>query len=89
MQALNGCALLMNGHPVGYCYFVSEERKGLIGDLYVMHEFFSVENEERLLEYVVDTLVKTPFVRRIESQLMMLRSGRLLALLGSGRNGHE
>jgi len=80
MQALNGCALLMNGHPVGYCYFVSEERKGLIGDLYVMHEFFSVENEERLLEYVVDTLVKTPFVRRIESQLMMLRSGRLLAL---------
>jgi ribosomal protein S18 acetylase RimI-like enzyme len=80
MQALNGCALLMNGHPVGYCYFVSEERKGLIGDLYVMHEFFSVENEERLLEYVVDTLVKTPFVKRIESQLMMLRSGRLIAL---------
>src|SRR5258708_19720693 len=38
MQALNGCALLLNGHPVGYCYFVSEERKGLIGDLYVMQE---------------------------------------------------
>ncbi|HYL74820.1 MAG TPA: GNAT family N-acetyltransferase [Bryobacteraceae bacterium] len=80
MQALNGCALLMNGHPVGYCYFVSEERKGLIGDLYVMEDFFTVEAEERLLGYVVETLVKTPFVKRIESQLMMLRSGRLLAL---------
>jgi ribosomal protein S18 acetylase RimI-like enzyme len=80
MQALNGCALLMNGHPVGYCYFVSEERKGLIGDLYVMEDFFTVEAEERLLGYAVETLVKTPFVKRIESQLMMLRSGRLLAL---------
>ena len=49
MQALNGYSLVMNGHPVGYCYFVSEERKGLIGDLYVMKEFVTVENEERLL----------------------------------------
>jgi ribosomal protein S18 acetylase RimI-like enzyme len=80
MQALTGCALLMNGHPVGYCYSVSEERKGLIGDLYVMQEFFTVEAEERLLGYVVETLVKTPFIKRIESQLMMLRSGRLMAL---------
>ncbi len=80
MQALNGCALLMNGHPVGYCYFVSEERKGLIGDLYVMREFFAVEHEERLIESVVDTLLKTPFVKRIESQLMMLRSARTMAL---------
>jgi len=80
MQALNGFALLMNGHPVGYCYFVSEERKGLIGDLYVMREYFSIAAEERLLESVVDSLVKTPFIKRIESQLMMLRSGRTMSL---------
>lgn len=80
MQALSGCALVMNGHPVGYCYSVSEEHKGLIGDLYVMQDFHSVEAEERLLGYVVETLVKTPFVKRIESQLMMLRSGRMLNL---------
>src|SRR5580692_10102745 len=48
MQALNGYSLLMNGHPVGYCYFVSEERKGLIGDLYIMREFANIENEELL-----------------------------------------
>src|ERR1700730_6990635 len=80
MQALNGCALLMNGYPVGYCYFVSEERKGLIGDLYVMKEFVSMENESALLESVVELLIATPFVKRIESQLMMLRTGPAITL---------
>ena len=74
MQALNGYSLLMNGQAVGYCYFVSEEHKGLIGDLYVLRDFVSVENEETLLRTVVDSLVKAPFVQRIESQLMMLRT---------------
>ncbi len=80
MQALNGYALVMNGHPVGYSYFVSEEKKGLIGDLYVMADFVSVEAEERLLGAVVDCLIKTPYVQRIESQLMMLRNGAKMAL---------
>jgi ribosomal protein S18 acetylase RimI-like enzyme len=80
MQALNGCALLLNGHPVGYCYFVSEERKGLIGDLYVMQEFMSLDHEQRLLDSVVDVLTKTPFVKRIETQLLMLRSGSRIVL---------
>src|SRR3984893_6384691 len=80
MQALNGYSLVMNGDPVGYCYFVSEERKGLIGDLYVMKEFVTAENEERLLSAVVDRLIATPFVKRIESQLMMLRTGPAITL---------
>jgi ribosomal protein S18 acetylase RimI-like enzyme len=80
MQALHGCALLMNGYPVGYGYFVSEEHKGLIGDLYVMKDFASMENEAALLDSVVERLIATPFVRRIESQLMMLRSGPALRL---------
>jgi ribosomal protein S18 acetylase RimI-like enzyme len=80
MQALNGNALLINGYPVGYCYFVSEERKGLVGDLYVMRDFVSKENEAGLLESVVTRLIATPFVKRIESQLMMLRSGHEITL---------
>src|ERR1700730_9581883 len=56
MQALNGYSLVVNGRPVGYGYFVSEERKGLIGDLYVMREFVTVENEELLLGTVVENL---------------------------------
>src|SRR5450755_935396 len=80
MQALNGSALLVNGYPVGYCYFVSEERKGLIGDLYVMNEFLTVEHEAGLLESVVNRLIATPLVKRIESQLMMLRTGQRITL---------
>jgi len=80
MQALNGYALLANSQPVGYCYYVSEEKKGLIGDLYVMQDFVSPENEQHLLGAVVDTLVKAPHVQRIESQLMMLRNNRSIVV---------
>src|ERR1700691_103712 len=80
MQALNGYALLINGYPVGYCYYVAEERKGLIGDLYVMKDYLSVENEERLLVTVVEGLMKMQYIRRIESQLMMLRTGAAMNL---------
>ncbi|HLG96810.1 MAG TPA: GNAT family N-acetyltransferase [Bryobacteraceae bacterium] len=80
MQALNGYALLANTHPIGYCYYVSEEKKGLIGDLYVMRNFVTAENEARLLSAVVDTLMKTAYIQRIESQLMMLRNASRLAL---------
>src|SRR5579871_3767465 len=80
MQALNGFALLADSSPVGYCYYVCEEKKGLIGDLYVMKDFLSVQNEQALIGAVVEALVKTPYVQRIESQLMMLRNNRTVAL---------
>ncbi len=75
MQALTGFALMSGDEPVGYSYFVCEERKGLIGDLYVREKFRTVENENLLLGSVVDALMSMPFVRRIESQLMMLGPG--------------
>ncbi|HME08309.1 MAG TPA: GNAT family N-acetyltransferase [Bryobacteraceae bacterium] len=74
MQALTGHVLAVQGRVVGYSYFVCEERKGLIGDLYVMEAFANVENETLLLGAILDDLVKTPSVRRVESQLMMLRN---------------
>jgi ribosomal protein S18 acetylase RimI-like enzyme len=80
MQALNGYALLVNGYPVGYTYYVAEDRKGLIGDLYVMRDYLSVENEERLLTAVVQGLMNAQHIRRIESQLMMLRTGGAMQL---------
>jgi ribosomal protein S18 acetylase RimI-like enzyme len=80
MQALSGCALLMGGRVVGYTYFVAEERKGLIGDLYVMEEFATPETESHLLGTALDEMLKAPFVHRIESQLMMLRYGARIPL---------
>jgi ribosomal protein S18 acetylase RimI-like enzyme len=78
MHALSGQALVLNGRVIGYSYFVCEERKGLIGDLYVLEHFANIENETRLLTSVLDALMRAPLVRRIESQLMMLRNGELM-----------
>lgn len=72
MQALAGYALLQGSAVIGYTYYVCEERKGLIGDLYVREAERSVENENLLLRPVLDTLFAAPFVKRVESQLMMV-----------------
>ena len=73
MQALNGHALVYNSRVLGYAYFVCEERKGLVGDLYVRQEYVSHESESRLLSAILETMFPMPGIRRIESQLLMLR----------------
>jgi len=68
---LNGFALVDDGEAVGYAYYVLEEHKGLIGDLFVRDVFRSVENQKWLLQSVLRSLTATPQIDRIESQLMM------------------
>lgn len=74
MQALSGFALSLGRDVVGYSYYVCEERKGLIGDLYVMDRLRTQEYENLLLSSTVDQLMRTSYIRRIESQLMLLQS---------------
>ena len=74
MQSLSGFAVLVDGRVAGYSYFISEERKGLVGDVYVMKEHRSFTRENRLLQAVLDELVNICAARRVESQLMMLDS---------------
>ncbi len=74
MQALSGFALLSNDKISGYAYYVCEEGKGLIGDLYLLREHRSIFNENVLLEAALDAIWRTPGVRRVEAQLMMLSS---------------
>lgn len=76
LQALNGHAMVVNRLTVGYAYFVAEDRKGLIGDLFVSEPYASVENEARLLAAAINGLVRFGSVRRIESQLLMMRYPR-------------
>jgi len=83
VQALNGYALVESGAILGYSYFVSEEHKGMIGDLYLLPEHHTVANENRLLGAVVQNLMHTPHVGRIESQLMMLKPVRRRHVTGS------
>src|SRR5438128_2290496 len=67
MHALNGYCLLGGDQPVGYAYYVGEERKALIGDLYIMQHAASAESEYMLLDAVLTALARTPMVRRVES----------------------
>jgi ribosomal protein S18 acetylase RimI-like enzyme len=72
IQALSGFALMAGGRVLGYSYFVSEDRKALIGDLYVLRDFATAANEDLLLSAVLNSLLQTAYLRRIEAQLMML-----------------
>ncbi len=72
MRALMGFALLDRGEVAGYGYSVLEDQKGLIGDIYVRPPWRTGNNEVRLFRAVLDGLIATQNVRRIESQLMLV-----------------
>lgn len=69
-HALEGLALLDEGRPVGYSYWVLDERKGLIGDVYVRNAWRSPANELALMEGTLRQLRRQPWVRRVEAQLL-------------------
>jgi ribosomal protein S18 acetylase RimI-like enzyme len=72
MRALAGCALMDRGQAAGYGYAVLEEHKGLIGDVYVRPGWRQRDSEVRLFRSLLDSLIATPQVRRMESQLMLV-----------------
>ena len=78
VRALNGFALVEGGVGVaqvaGYGYYVVEEGKGLIGDFFVRPSSRTAGSEYRLLEAVLEGMWRTPGIRRVEAQLMMLES---------------
>src|SRR5450631_533823 len=74
MQALSGFALLEGARTIGYSYYIREEKKGLIGDLYVREADRTAERENALIESTLEALWRTPGVRRVEAQLLLLDS---------------
>lgn len=74
MKALSGYALTIGDQAIGYSYYVCEQGKGLIGDLYVLRKFRALEHEDRLLNAVLEAMLSVPAVERVEAQLMMLPS---------------
>jgi len=72
IHALSGSALLSGNQVVGYSYFVCEDGKGLIGDLYVLKQHRSAAHEFALFQSSLDAMWQTPGVHRVESQLLML-----------------
>jgi ribosomal protein S18 acetylase RimI-like enzyme len=72
MGALTGHALLARGEVIGYGYSVVESHKGLVGDVYVRPDWRDGETEARLFRAILDDLIRTPDIRRIESQLLLV-----------------
>ncbi len=75
LRALNGCALVEGGEVTGYVYYVLEDNKGLIGDLFVRKEVCTADREDRLLETALAEVMAARPVTRIESQLLMVSNG--------------
>ncbi len=72
MQAMDGFALMDGAEVVGYTYWVTEEHKGLVGDIYVRGAWRSPQNENALLAAALGELRRNPWIRRAEAQLMHL-----------------
>ncbi len=79
-RALSGYALVAESRVAGYTYCISEEHKGLVGDLYVLDRYRTADNENRLLRAVLEKLMRSPYVRRVESQLMLLQPNHVRGL---------
>lgn len=87
MRALDGVALVCGSEVVGYCYWVTEEHKAILGDLYVRDYWRSPEVESQLLNQAIETLrhsatLPALAVRRVESQLMQVGSPAELVCRG-------
>lgn len=68
-KRLLGYALVSGGRIHGYCFYFYDGEKGLIGDLFVENTSATLDDARRFLEHVVETIVATPGLRRVEAQL--------------------
>jgi ribosomal protein S18 acetylase RimI-like enzyme len=69
-HALSGCVAFEKGAAAGYCFYVLEEQKGLIGGLYVSPQYDQGVIGRRLLEEMLFGMRALPQLIRIEAQLM-------------------
>jgi ribosomal protein S18 acetylase RimI-like enzyme len=81
-RILPGYAAVEDGRVHGYCFFVYEGSKGILGDLFVSGAANSRERmpaslESELLIHVIETLQQSPGIHRIEAQLLPHPTGTL------------
>ncbi len=69
-RALAGCVAFENRAAAGYCFYVLEDQKGLIGGLYVSPQYDQATVGRRLLEEMLFGMRALPQLNRIEAQLM-------------------
>src|SRR6202163_1797845 len=83
-KILPGYAAIERGSIFGYSFFVYEQNKGVIGDLFVRDSVRDGargpdrhEVEERLLTHVIETLQQSPGIHRVEAQLLAQNTGEV------------
>ena len=79
-KILPGYAAIERGAIFGYSFFVYEQSKGVIGDLYVRDGGRTPNRhdvEERLLTHVIETLQQSPGIHRVEAQLLAHATGEV------------
>jgi ribosomal protein S18 acetylase RimI-like enzyme len=79
-KILPGYAAIERGSIFGYSFFVYEQSKGVIGDLFVRDGGRTAnrhEVEERLLTHVIETLQQSPGIHRVEAQLLAHETGEV------------
>lgn len=72
IQSLNGYAMLVDGRLEGYTYYIVEDNKGMIGNMYLRQPLRVPEFENLLIESSLAALMADRSVRRVETQIMML-----------------
>lgn len=74
-RILPGFAAIERGRVHGYCFFVYEGAKGVIGDLFVEDSNSTHDRrkniELELLNHAISTLQQTPGLHRVEAQLLI------------------
>ncbi|HLX82569.1 MAG TPA: GNAT family N-acetyltransferase [Terriglobales bacterium] len=87
-KILPGYAAIERGSIFGYSFFVYEQNKGVVGDLFVRDNGQSPgqssgrspdrhEVEEKLLTHVIETLQQSPGIHRVEAQLLAHNTGEV------------
>jgi ribosomal protein S18 acetylase RimI-like enzyme len=87
-KILPGYAAIERGSIFGYSFFVYEQSKGVIGDLFVRDSGRDGDHspdrrpdrhevEERLLTHVIETLQQSPGIHRVEAQLLAHHTGEV------------
>src|SRR5579872_715014 len=69
-RSLTGSAIIEDGQPVGYAFYVLEDHKGLVGGLFVSPRLPQQELSQRLLTDTLTTLSGIPKLERVEAQLI-------------------
>jgi ribosomal protein S18 acetylase RimI-like enzyme len=80
-KILPGYAAIERGSIFGYSFFVYEQSKGVIGDLFVRNGSRDAQRqqvEERLLTHVIETLQQSPGIHRVEAQLLAHETGEVV-----------